>query len=715
MKHPLPRTIFFIATLLASISAAAQNDPQLETVIVTGKLSTFGATKSDIPILETARSVSIVPAEEFLERGALTLDDTLNYTSGVVGDTFGYSTRGDFPRVRGLDVPEYLDNIQVLFGFYNNARSDIYTLEQVEILKGPASVLYGQGSPGGLVNTVSKRAGRDNLEREFMLDAGSQDRLQAATDIGFRISDDGKWSGRFVGVYRDSETQVDFVDDDALVLAPSITYQTDRTTMTALVNYTDRESDTAHQFLPLSVSGCADSSVQISEANVCAGTSGAEVPASRYVGEPGFNTYDTESLSVTLFGEHVLNDVVSFEATARYRDSEADYRQTWVSFLGAGNPRTLPDGSAIGRSWYDAPASSEQYAIDARTRFKFETGSLRHEVLVGVNYQDVNTRTDAAFLYARPTTFNVFNPQYGEDPVPTAADFDSARGTSQSDTETVGFYINDQIEMGRFVVTAGLRFDDVEIDNGSEVQSDDAVSFSLGALYKTDMGLNPYISYSESFQPIVGTDALTNSSFEPQEGEQWEVGVKWQPSGTRTYVTAAYFEIEQSNLPNPADLPFAATQQEGVAEISGFEIEGQTVIGNVYLDANFSVLETEDPDGVRFPSIPEEQGSIWATWRPMEGALNGFSLGAGVRYAGENQSSGTAFLADNGFAPTPVEVKTDGYTLFDALVGYQWNSTAFTLNLRNAFQEEYYGTCLARGDCFPGEERTIVARVTHSF
>ena len=152
-----------------------------------------------------------------------------------------------------------------------------------------------------------------------------------------------------------------------------------------------------------------------------------------------------------------------------------------------------------------------------------------------------------------------------------------------------------------------------------------------------------------------------------------------------------------------------------MAKISGFEIEGQTVIGNVYLDANFSVLETEDPDGVRFPSIPEEQGSIWATWRPVSGVLNGFSLGAGLRYAGENQSNGTAFLAANGFAPTPVEVTTDGYTLVDALVGYQWNSTAFTLNLRNAFQEEYYGTCLARGDCFPGEERTIVARVTHSF
>lgn len=715
---PLAPTGLLAAALTAtslSTSTLAQESPELETVVVTGKLSNFGATKSAIPILETARSVSIVSAEEFLERGALTLDDTLNYTAGVVGDTFGFSTRGDFPRVRGLDVPEFLDNIQVLFGFYNNARSDIYTLEQVEILKGPASVLYGQGSPGGLVNTVSKRAGRDNLEREFMLDYGNQDRLQLATDVGFRLSADGDWSARFVGVYRDSDTQVDFVEDDVLVVAPSITYQNERSLFTALVNYTDRQGDTAHQFLPLAVSGCASSSVMISEAAVCAGLSGAEVPASRYVGEPDFNTYDTESLSVTLFGEHVVNDVMSLEATARYRDSEVDYRQTWASFLGAGVPRTLPDGTVVARSWYDAPASSEQYAIDARARFTFSTGAVDHEVLVGVNLQDVSTRTEAAFLYALPTNFNVLNPRYGEDSIPTAIVFDDARGLAQSDTQTTGFYINDQMTFGDFVLTAGLRFDDVETDNGSVVQQDEAVSLSVGGLYKTSIGLNPYVSFSESFQPVIGTDVITNATLDPQEGTQWEIGFKFQPAGTRTYVTAAYFDIEQSNLPNPADLPFAANQQEGVAEITGFEIEAQTVIGDFYVDANFSILDTQDPDGVTFPSIPEQQGSLWTTWRPSRGGLNGLSIGAGVRYAGENESNGTAFLATNNFSPTPLRVETDGYTLFDALVGYDLERTSFTLNFRNLFQEEYYGTCLARGDCFPGEERTVVARVTHRF
>ncbi|MFK7828684.1 MAG: TonB-dependent siderophore receptor [Congregibacter sp.] len=708
--------------VLAMIAAAsspypvfAQEPLDIEEVIVTGALSTFGATKSNIPILEIARSIAVIPSDEFLERGALTLDDTLNYTAGVVGDTFGFSTRGDFPRVRGLDVPEFLDNVQVLFGFYNNTRSDIYTLEQVEVLKGPASVLYGQGSPGGILNTVSKRAGRDSMEREVMLDSGNHNRVQVAVDVGFSLSAEGNWSGRFVGVYRDSKTQVDVVDDDVLVLAPSITYENADTTLSALVNYTDRQGDTAHQFLPLAVSGCANSDVSISEANICLGTTGVEVPASRYVGEAEFNRYDTDSLSVTLFAEHTLTEVMSLEATARYRDSKADYRQTWASFLGAGNPRTLPDGTAIGRSWYDAPASSEQYAMDARARFQFDTGGIRHEMQMGVNYQDVRTLTEAAFLYALPTTFNVLNPIYGEDTIPTAETLDAARGRSQSATQATGFYLNNQMSIGDFVVTAGVRFDDVETDTGDVVQQDDATTFSVGVLYKTRIGLNPYVSYAESFQPVIGTDQIANATFNPQEGEQWELGLKFQPEGTRTYVTAAFFEIEQSNLPNPADLPFFASQQEGIAGIRGFEIEGQAVIGDFYVDANFSVLDTEDPDGVRFPSVPEKQGSVWATWRPSQGGLRGLSLGAGVRYAGENESNGTAFLSANGFAPTPVQIETDGYALFDALVAYDLRRTSFTLNLRNVLQEEYYGTCLARGDCFPGEERTIVARVTHRF
>lgn len=704
--------IGLMSTAVPSLADSDTDD--IEEIVVTGSLSTFGATKSDIPILETARSIKVIEAGQFLERGALTLDDTLNYTAGVVGDTFGFSTRGDFPRVRGLSVPEYLDNIQVLFGFYNNARSDIYTLEQVEILKGPASVLYGQGSPGGILNTISKKAGRDYLTHEIMADFGTHGRMQGGVDLGFDISGDASLTGRIVSVYRNSGTQIDHVGDNVFAISPSLTFQNETTVLTALANYTNRTGDTSHQFLPLSVTACGSDKVTISEPSVCAGTTKKEVDSSLYVGHPDFNQYDTRSVSVTLFAEQILNDIFSVEATGRYRDSDAEYKQTWVSFPGAGTPRVLPDGTAVGRSWYHAPAASEQFAVDTRIRAKFETGGLYHEVLAGLSYQDVKTSARRAFL-PRATTFNLFNPVYNAAEVPDAATFDAARGNRENDVKTTGFYVNYQISFENLIINGGIRYDDLSTGNGTVTQDDNSTSISAGALYKTSFGLNPYFSYAESFQAVVGLDSLTNNTLKPQRGEQIEVGLKYNPHGSKTYITAAYFDIKQSNLPNAAGLPNAPSQQEGVAKFKGFEIEAQTVLGDFYLDGNFSVLTTENPNGFRVSSIPKTQASVWMTWKPSSDQLDGLILGAGVRHVGNNESNGVSFIAANGFAPTRVTVITDGYTAFDALMGYTFNDIDFTLNVRNMFDMEYYGTCLARGDCFPGERRTIVARAAYRF
>ena len=158
---------------LASVNAYGQvavsdEEKEVDVIVITGELSNFGASKSATPILETARSISIETEEQFRIKGALTVDDTLNYISGVVGETYGYSTRGDFFKVRGYDAAEYRDGHQVLFGYYNNTRSDVYMLEQIEVLKGPASVLYGKGTPGGIVNAVSKLAGGSNTNEHLV-------------------------------------------------------------------------------------------------------------------------------------------------------------------------------------------------------------------------------------------------------------------------------------------------------------------------------------------------------------------------------------------------------------------------------------------------------------------------------------------------------------------------------------------------------------------
>lgn len=697
-----------------------------EVIEVLGSPSTFGATKSEIPILETPRSVTIITADEFLQRGSLTLSNTLNYTAGVTGNAFGISTRGDFASIRGLDAPEYQDNLQVQFGFFNNARADVYTLEQVEVLKGPASVLYGQAAPGGIISTVSKIARPDRLSKELVATAGNFDRYQASADIGFDLSGDGRFTARFVGVYRNSGTQIDFVNDDAIVVAPSLTYDDGRTSITALFNYSDRNSGVDSQFLPLTATGCQSNQVSISEPNVCAFAPPQEVDPSVFVGDPSFDRFNSEAFTGTLFATHQFNDELSFEATARYRDNEADYQQSWISFVGDGNPRLLPDGTpSFGRTFFGGPAGSDQIALDARLRAKFNTSFITHEALAGVNYQDVDTFTDQAFLSGvpltltgQPSTFNIFNPVYDGSEVPDAATFEAAQFLSEDETVARDLYVIDQISIADLVINAGVRYSSVKSRDAFTDQKDEEFPITIGALYKTPFGLNPYISYSESFRATVGTDVNTGTSLRPRRGDQIEVGFKYRPPGTLHYLSVAYFNLEEDNL---VDFVTGGATQPGLTiEAQGVEVEALLNVGDFAFDFDFRYLDADEVDqtgaGLPRPSEPATTASLWSMWTPTDRTLDGLQIGAGFRFAGQNESNGTAFLASNGFAPTPNRVVTDGYVVFDALVSYAFkNGVDAILNVRNIGNNEFYATCLSRGDCFVGEERTIVGSIAKRF
>ena len=697
-----------LSTVIAAQSSVADDNTssEIEEVIVIGELSRYGATKSATPILETARSISIEREEVFRDKGALTLDDTLNYSSGVVGDTFGYSTRGDFPKIRGFNAAEYRDGQQVLFGFYNNTRSDVYMLEQVEVLKGPASVLYGKGTPGGIVNAISKLAGPD-IDNEVVIDVGSEKRRQLATDVNYALSD--QLYLRVVGLYRDSDTQVDFIEDDAAIVMPSITYQSGATNVTVMAELVDRDSDTAHQFLPLEATGCVSDDITVSSASACANATGQKIEGSTYLGQPGFNRYDTESTLLSLLVSHELSDTVSIDATTRYKEAEADYRQAWIDFNRDGNPRVDSNGNA-GRTFYFSDATSEQLAIDIRMRWEFTIGSAEHELFTGIAYQDVTTDNDSLFARSQDV-INIYNIQYGATPLPFNGSTPLVDGP-ESNTEEHGLYLNDQISFGAWKVNVGIRYDDTKsVATGAQAQTDYALSASAGLLYSFDIGLSPYISYAESFEPVIGTDGFTNQALKPREGEQFEIGLKYLPRGASTYITVAYFDIEESNLPNPASLIGQPdSQQEGIGTATGLEMEVQTVLGDVAIEANLTLLDTETPNDVPFASIPEQQFSTWIQYQPSSGFLRDFKTGLGVRYVGENESNGFDVTRNE-----PVRVVTDGYTLIDAMLGYETQEWDITLVVRNLSDKEYYGTCLARGDCFPGEQRTAVARLAYKF
>lgn len=704
MKNLYSLAAFISLATSSNLVAANQieDTDNIEEVHVTGELSRYSAIKSNTPIMETSRSISIETNEQMIEKGVKRLDEALTYSAGVHGEAFGIATRGDWTRVRGLDVPQYHDSLQSLFGSYNNTRAEIYTLEQVEILKGPASVLYGKGSPGGLVNVVSKRPQAES-KHEIAFELGSFYHKQLAFDSTGAIANDDTLQYRMVGVYRDAETQIDHVEEQSTVLAPSFTWvPSDSTNITFLVNYTKTESDTAAQFLPL-------------YGTLLPVSNGLSIDSNTYTGEPGFNKYDAETLSLTLLAEHQFNDIWEMEFTSRMTDADVEYQQAWTSFLGGEryNYSNFP-GNLIPRSFYASDASSKQLAADIRLRGNFSTGALDHEILIGTQYQDVTTDDDRASVWALglnpadptqsdPTYWiNPFSPVYGNVPPQSIIDAYWV-DNPENNYKDFGFYVSNQMSMGDLKINLGLRYDEIESDEpavSEKSQNDDAVSGSIGILYESSIGVSPYISYAESFEPVIGDNGNSENpkTLEPQEGTQTELGVKYLLPDQKAYFTFAYFDIEQTNLNDPQALVGVIKQQRGTAEVSGFEFESFVFFGDFNWELNLTKLETEDSNGYKFASVPEEQVSTWLGYRPE----NGFKGGFGARYVGKSHDG-----ADMNDTPS--------YTLFDFMAGYEIRNWDFSLNVRNATNKEYYATCLSRGDCFPGKERMIVGHVKYTF
>ncbi|MFT2091972.1 TonB-dependent siderophore receptor [Paraglaciecola sp. 2405UD69-4] len=721
LKHTLKLSPLVIAMGMTNVLAqeanetttTTNNNEQVEVVEVVGSVSRFGATKSNTPILESARSVSIETIESFLEKGALNLSQTTTYMAGVSGETFGFSTRGDWIRIRGLEVPRYRDSIQELFGSYNTTRTEVYTLEQVEVLKGPASVLYGQGSAGGLVNAVSKTP-RADAAQEISLQLGNYDRKQLSIDFNGSLNDSESVLGRFVGIYRDSDTQVDNVDDNTLVLMPSITFlPTDDTSITFIGLFQDTQSDIGSQFIPI-------------EGTLTPLADGSYLDQDVYAGEPGFNKFDTESTQFTVLAEHMINDNFSLSGTALWREGEADYNQAWPTFWGDGVSRylntlfgaTIATDTTVARSFYQADNSSEQAAIDLRLNGDFTTGDFEHEILVGVQYQDVKTDNNSSYYYGGGVLegdysyiLDLANPVYTG--APDQSVFDAIYYDAPSETvKDTGLYLSDQISIDNWRITLGLRYDNVDNttaaapDFGIEEssQSDDAVSFSGGVLYKFDNGLSPYVSYAESFETVVGTDSLTGDALKPQEAEQLEVGLKYEPQSFAGYFTLAYFDIVISNLDSPSALPNAVSQQEGESTLSGIEFEGKFAVGDFDIQLAYATLDAKDPDGFHLAATPDSNGAVWVTWQPAK-LLPNFNIGAGVRYVGESVAE-----------TSTVNYTTPSYTLGDIMLGYQVSDNLdLALNIRNVTDKQYLTACLTRGDCFPGLRRSVNGSLTYRF
>ncbi|WOI13025.1 TonB-dependent siderophore receptor [Thalassospira lucentensis] len=650
------------------------------------------ATKTDTPIAETPQSISVIGTTEIEARQAQSVSETLNYTAGIQPDKFGYDKRLDWFNIRGFDETQnglYRDGLQQRSYSFVSWQQETYGLERIELMRGPTSVLYGQNAPGGLINTVSKRP-RADMENEIELQTGSHNRKQGSFDIGGKIVEDGSVLFRATGLLRDSDTQVNYVEDDRVYFAPSLTWEGEDTSLTLLSYYQEDNTGGANSWLP--ANGTFRDAIN------------GAIPTDFFTGEPGYDHYDRTQYAIGYEFSHNFTDSLMFRQNARYSYVEVDYDSLY------GNGWADEAAGTLNRGVQETDQEGDSFAIDNQLQAKFETSGIRHTMLGGLDYQ--RYVFDRFLRYGTIDSINVYNPSYGSRPTSYSTPTDE-----KLTAEQVGVYLQDQIEFDEhWVLTLGGRHDwadesTLNQQNGTESsRNDSAFTGRTGLAYKTDFGLTPYVSYSESFNPVSGSDRFGNS-FDPEEGVQYEVGAKYEPEGFDGLFTVALFDITRENvLTNDPSGGAFDNIQEGEQQSRGLEIEGlfepieglTTKFAYTYQDVEITETNTASEKGNTPSGIPEHTASAWADYTLNSGPLSGLGVNGGIRYLGST------------FATDANNVKVPSTTLLDAGIHYDLDAYRFALNATNLTDERYVTSCAdSTNSCYYGQGRTILASVKY--
>jgi len=678
-----------LASAIANAQQAGDQAHALDGVTVIAERATT-ATKTDTPLTETPQSVSVVTSALFTDRGAQNLQETLRYSAGVAADAWGLDTRADASTIRGLDPVQYVDGMRRLYNFSPMARPEVYGLERVEVLRGPSSMLYGAGAAGGIINAISKRPNFQN-GGEVGLQLGNFDRRQLQGDVTGQLGDSGNLAGRLVGVVRDSGMQTDEIDDDRVYIAPSITWRGERSNLTVLASYQRDKTASSQQFLPVVATLHAPP--------------GRRLDPGTFLGDKDFDKLDSRVASATVLFDYAFNDVVTWRSNLRYIDAKTDFREIFPdTYSNPENPFIDEDGRVVNRLTYGVKPDNQILTADNSLQFDFATGAFQHVLLAGVDYTDF--REQSSTFSGVTTPIDIYNPVSTGVTIPAYTDLPDQRSTQ------TGVYVQDQIRWAdRVTMVAGARRDRVvSKTQGMDDQTDNETTWRIGVIGDVGANVSPYVTYTESFLPVLGQDVYGNP-FVPMRGEQIETGVKWQPM-RNALVTAAFYKITDTNRQTNDPDNVLNVVQTGEIESKGFELEGAFVFENDFtVTASYSHSEAEVTRsniewevGRRLNDTPQDLASIWLAKGFQVADDMTLRAGLGGRYVGSTVSAG----------PT-TSIRSPGNTLADAMLELQLPSWVFSLNITNLFDKEYFGPCRYFGDCFTGNPRTVVGTVSYRF
>jgi iron complex outermembrane receptor protein len=663
-----------LGTIFLNVGAAADDDASST---VAKELWTGG--KVVTSVLDTPASVSVITQREITQRDAGTVEDVLEYTPGIITDYYGTDDRNDYYLVRGFQASTYRDGLTL--GSMRGVREEPYAFERVEIMKGGNSTLFGASDPGGTVNFVTKTPRFEEFGEVYGT-VGSHNRAEGGFDFGNVLNEQATLAYRIVGKVQDSELEYAHSRDEAQFLLGSIAWEpTDYTQLTFSLDFLKRDGTPNSGGYPLD----------------------REYDRRAFYGEPDYNNHSVDRVTASLGLRHEFNNGFRLNANLRYSDLTDDFGYVYVS----DNPARV--GTMVDRYFFGTDSTAEELIGNVIAQYDTTIGGVGSSTLAGFEFR--NASTTSTSIFGLHTPIDVNNPVYTGAPTGAVPYSDQA-----NDFTTQSVFVQQNLSFAeRVIATVGMRHDWLDIENtdrltSTTTQADFSETSYRGALtYKITDEVSTYASYVQSVAPpSIGT--------EPERGEQYEIGVKYQPEAINALFTASLYDLTKNNVVVPVVLPDGIIERQTIGEsrVRGLEIEARAELDDgLTLTGGYSYQKSEFVrgnvrgvvvDGNEFATVPNHIASLWLTYDlPVTARLGDTSVGIGARYIGPYY-----YNAYNNSGKSPAQ------TYFDASVTYGLSeNTDLTVNVSNLLDEQYVvGSATAD---YYNNGRTIAATLRHTW
>lgn len=688
----------FVAGVFPATAWAQDIQAGEDEIIVVGEANRAAAsvaTRVPVGTMETPFTVAQVSEEVIVESAARSLGDALRY-AGTVGGTDNFGNAGEFFSSRGFQLANGSNYFRDGLRYRKYGQVPLYDVERLELLRGPASILYGALEPGGVLNIVSSKP-QDEAATSLRLRAGSWDYYQARLDSTGPVTEGINY--RLQGLYENAGSFRDFVESESQGVTGTVDIRPTSTTLVTARASWFKDVRTGDRGTVLSYQ----------DNGRFTATDGrhfdfADIPRSRFLGETfGDNAFRDINLSLSVRQE--LGGNWQLRGDIIRSDQLEDRTYIWA----VSTEQIVGANGLLSRQIGDWDTELKGTLGRVELAGRIETGPLTHNIVFGGEYERFrNTRTNVRYQFA---PINIYNPVYlAERPANGARTVNSPYGSL---FKSAGAYVQNIVEVGEhFVVLGGLRYDHVTDENtlnNTRRQDADGWTPQVGLVWRPTPFISPYVSYTRSFVPQTGTDVAGNP-FEPEEGEQLEGGVKFDLRTAGAIITAAVFTLDRDNLTmaDPDNPGF--NRLSGLQRSNGFELSlDANPVPELRLSLNWNHLfeatfvNDNNLAGNTIPNAPTNAVGVFATYDFYE-TLPGLSVNAGATHVGRRFG-----ISNNSFF-------LPAYTLVDLGARYRLTSNLQLMAaVRNLFDETHYTGSINSTTVGVGTPRSFTVELRASF